>query len=466
MASRQQSYYSQVYETARNLGANEVQARLAASQASLETGYGKSVKGNNHFGIKAGGKYKGKTVNFATHEVYGGKRVGITDKFRAYDGLAGSVKGYLEFMEKAYPKSWNAPDFQSAARNLKNGRYGSYATDPKYTSKLNYISDRFGGEQAAPSPALAYNNQSLPTGSQTPTPWRPQPVLPAPRGIVWHGGGLDAPKRTEVASLSGWPIGKVERQPLERARPAIPANKTAALLQRHYQSKPPSSLPAVPVGRVTRENLPPARPTVPLGYSAGAYKNYQMGAPVLETPGYVDPLVSSQPQAPIIEGPAGQPLDIIPTVPIPASRPTRMDRFKHKAGAHLKEQLKPQTLAARALGGLLLGPVGAQIGPKVAQFANRRMNNGQGFNFGFNRSSQSPSNTFNAWGSNGSQRVSNVMNGNGGGAGAIANSRNYVRTQRADGRYDQYNKQTGKTSIGGDFNHNQSDSSFLSSIFG
>ena len=169
--TKQQSYFNTVYQTAINLGANDIQAQLAASQASLETGYGRSVKGNNHFGIKAGSKYTGDTVKFATHEVYNGKKVGITDNFRAYDGLEGSVKGYLEFMETAYPKAWNAKNFKSAAANLKNGKYGSYATDPKYASKLNSISGKLSIKAKEMLPADEIQIASaLPTGEDIPIP--------------------------------------------------------------------------------------------------------------------------------------------------------------------------------------------------------------------------------------------------------------------------------------------------------
>lgn len=150
--SRQQSYYNQVYKEARALGYTDVQAKLAASQASLETGYGRSVKGNNHFGIKAGSKYTGKKISMRTHEEYGGKRVGITDTFRAYDGMRDSIRGYGEFMGKAFPDAWNAGDFSTAVRGLDKGRYGKYATDSKYKSKINYIGDRFGENVAPPKP--------------------------------------------------------------------------------------------------------------------------------------------------------------------------------------------------------------------------------------------------------------------------------------------------------------------------
>ncbi len=104
--SYQQDHYDKVYSIAKNYGANDVQAHLAAAQSSLETGYGKKVAGGSYFGIKAGSSYKGATKSFKTHEVIGGKRVGMTDRFRSYSSLDKSVKGYMDFMAAKFSKAW------------------------------------------------------------------------------------------------------------------------------------------------------------------------------------------------------------------------------------------------------------------------------------------------------------------------------------------------------------------------
>ena len=46
--------------------------RIIIAQSALETGWGKSVKGNSYFGIKAHGIDN--TVDFTTHESLDGKR--------------------------------------------------------------------------------------------------------------------------------------------------------------------------------------------------------------------------------------------------------------------------------------------------------------------------------------------------------------------------------------------------------
>src|SRR5882762_9864619 len=45
-----------------------VSPRILLAQAAIETGWGRSVVGNNIFGIKAGSSWSGDTVNAATHE--------------------------------------------------------------------------------------------------------------------------------------------------------------------------------------------------------------------------------------------------------------------------------------------------------------------------------------------------------------------------------------------------------------
>ena len=129
MASRVNDFVRRVYETARRIGLREPQARLAASQAALETGYGKSVKGNNYFGIKAGSSWDGPVQNFRTWEVENGNRVNITDKFRKYDSLEDSLVDWVETMERRWPGAMQAETFQDAAQGLRYGQRGGYASD-------------------------------------------------------------------------------------------------------------------------------------------------------------------------------------------------------------------------------------------------------------------------------------------------------------------------------------------------
>ena len=79
-----QTFYNGVYTDARDIGCNHVQAAICAAQSAIETGWGEKVKGNSYFGIKARRSWKGEKVDFPTHEWVNGKKVPITDTFRAY----------------------------------------------------------------------------------------------------------------------------------------------------------------------------------------------------------------------------------------------------------------------------------------------------------------------------------------------------------------------------------------------
>lgn len=113
-----------------------IDPRIVVAQAALESGWGKSVKGNNLFGIKSHGKKDGLMV--ATHEVINGKRVAVTDEFRAYESYEDSVRGYGEFLKEnpRYQPMLNAETIDEQIDAL--GKSG-YATDPEYADKVKAI---------------------------------------------------------------------------------------------------------------------------------------------------------------------------------------------------------------------------------------------------------------------------------------------------------------------------------------
>lgn len=168
--SKQTDFTNQVYQAGIDAGLPAHIARLAASQAALESGYGKSVKGNNYFGIKAGKSWKGKTQSFTTHENYNGKRTQIVDKFRAYDDPADSLKDWAETISSKWPGVMKSKNFDEAVRALDNGVYGKYATDPDYKSKLSSIDRKYNTASRSPQTAVAALDQfSAPTPQGAPT---------------------------------------------------------------------------------------------------------------------------------------------------------------------------------------------------------------------------------------------------------------------------------------------------------
>lgn len=148
----QKEFYDKMYSTllasAQKQGvANpEAVARLGASQASLETGYGKHAPGHNYFGIKG----KGSTQQ--TKEFINGKWVTINDSFRGYGSMEESADDYIKFLQtnKRYKGVLAAKTAEEAI--AAQGKTG-YATDPNYAQKLASINARAGTTTpAGPAP--------------------------------------------------------------------------------------------------------------------------------------------------------------------------------------------------------------------------------------------------------------------------------------------------------------------------
>lgn len=147
MASRQQDFYSGIYNNARAAGLSDAQARLAASQASLETGYGRSVAGNNYFGIKAGKSWNGPSVNAGTWEDGPNGAYSTRANFRSYGDPSGSLLDWSSQLNRNWPQSYMADTFDDAVTGLGNGVNGRYASDRNYESKLRAIDKNNYGPQ-------------------------------------------------------------------------------------------------------------------------------------------------------------------------------------------------------------------------------------------------------------------------------------------------------------------------------
>jgi len=115
--------------------ATGIPASLILAQAALESGWGVRCPGNNLFGIKADKAWKGPTVDVPTHEVIKGKRIAITDKFRAYASWADSMKDHARFFQvnKRYRDCFKETTGEGWARAVAKA---GYATDPNYASLL------------------------------------------------------------------------------------------------------------------------------------------------------------------------------------------------------------------------------------------------------------------------------------------------------------------------------------------
>jgi flagellar protein FlgJ len=132
-----------------------VSPRILLAQAALETGWGRSVVGNNVFGIKASPSWQGSEVTTTTHEVEAGQMVPRQASFRAYPSLDAAVQDFVALIG-------NSPRYQSAigagdnaAAYARGLLAGGYATDTEYAHKLEAVA-------ASASAAAAFDAPSQP----------------------------------------------------------------------------------------------------------------------------------------------------------------------------------------------------------------------------------------------------------------------------------------------------------------
>lgn len=98
---------------------------------------------NNHFGLKCGSSWKGRSVNMKTKEEYVvGNPVTIKDNFRCYDSLNDCVSGYYDFIStKRYANLKTARNYKQFAEYLK---IDGYATSSTYINTLCKTVEKYG----------------------------------------------------------------------------------------------------------------------------------------------------------------------------------------------------------------------------------------------------------------------------------------------------------------------------------
>ena len=101
----------------------------AAGTSSLASKY------HNHFGMKCGKSWKGKSVNLKTKEEYTvGNLTTIKDNFRVYDSDEQGVAGYYDFISASrYENLKTATTYKEYAERLK---LDGYATSSSYVQTL------------------------------------------------------------------------------------------------------------------------------------------------------------------------------------------------------------------------------------------------------------------------------------------------------------------------------------------
>jgi hypothetical protein len=133
------AFIQKLLPSAKKVKANwRVPVSIVIAQGALESGWGQKVVGNAYFGIK-GKSPSGSSTTFATTEFVNGKKIGITDTFRAYKDIDEAADDYGRMLAQN-PRF--AACFAYASDPLKFAdqlQANGYATDPTYASKLKSI---------------------------------------------------------------------------------------------------------------------------------------------------------------------------------------------------------------------------------------------------------------------------------------------------------------------------------------
>jgi hypothetical protein len=351
-------------------------------------------------------------------------------------GMPSSVGGHLNYANPHYSTKNNL----GWINKLDGPKFGQGRSIHHHgtTSGYNPVGD-YSINLGNSSPAFAYNEQSLPSPSKAPVPdtssglFQPANLFTAPRGQVQ----IESLGPANPSPITPAPSGNVIRAgSLPKATPPTEANPKAALLQAAYQKRNVPT-PAPRPADLSKAYTP----------KASDYSNYMMNVkqPTLPT-GSAIPTPAMRPAdltpAPVIDGPVGKPLELVP------EKPTRIQQAKTKVGNHLKEQLKPQTIAARGagalIGGLLGGPLGAKagsmFGPQIAQRLNGNRQQGL-FGGLFNQNNQAPMQTGAKMGSSSSEWGSAQNKG-----ATYSASDGASITGLGNGTYSRTNPITGKSS--------------------
>lgn len=126
--------------------ASGVPAQFILGQAALESGWGKrDIKfadgstSYNLFGIKAGGSWKGATVDATTTEYVGGVARKTVEKFRAYSSYAESFADYANLLKSNPRYAATLQSGTDASKFANSLQQAGYATDPNYAKKLTGV---------------------------------------------------------------------------------------------------------------------------------------------------------------------------------------------------------------------------------------------------------------------------------------------------------------------------------------
>jgi len=144
--SRKQAFLETMTPHAESAAAaTGVPARFILAHAALESGWGqREIRGangeasHNLFGIKAGGRWEGASVQTLTTEYRQGVPMKLEQNFRAYDDYSAGFTDYANLLKSRYGAALSGGDLTGDvfAQGLAAG---GYATDPAYAGKLKSV---------------------------------------------------------------------------------------------------------------------------------------------------------------------------------------------------------------------------------------------------------------------------------------------------------------------------------------
>lgn len=145
MASAQRNKaYEEYIKKYRSIAVDEMKhyripASITLAQGLLESGAGRSQlarKSNNHFGIKCGGSWDGRSVRYTDDAP--------NECFRAYKHVKDSYRDHSKFLRSgaryAFLFRLKITDYKGWAKGLKKA---GYATDPNYANRLINIIETY-----------------------------------------------------------------------------------------------------------------------------------------------------------------------------------------------------------------------------------------------------------------------------------------------------------------------------------
>lgn len=119
--------------------------QFLVAHAALESGWGKHEirradggASHNLFGIKAGKRWSGATVETGTTEYVDGKAQSERAKFRSYDSYAEAFRDYGGLLRNN-PRYGEVIGLQDGTEFARRLQQAGYATDPRYADKLASI---------------------------------------------------------------------------------------------------------------------------------------------------------------------------------------------------------------------------------------------------------------------------------------------------------------------------------------